>query len=373
MGKYPFKEFADQYMEKMSAVYSPETTANRIRRYNRMNAFVVDLKDRKIISTSSPKQFTEKDIEVIIRRDRELRSPSDMVHEVNALRKLCRFCGNMNLDLCLDRNPELKPRIKGNRRKGTMQDETYQAILEKALEIDPADWMRLRAYALVLLCLDAGTRNKEIRFAEVGDLDTKAWTLDIIHVKGEATYGEARVVPIREEIRPVVARYLAARARWAAEHGCASKALFPSGDGRSDGFMCGNSLRRMKDLVEDELHIRFDLRECRRTFGQRYLDSDLEISSVSVLMGHATTKTTERFYGRQKNRMAIEKARATWSASSEGTSMTGEGSEGASRGAMVDNESSVTPSKTPSPLVDNVASVTDSDGGQSQEIGRQAP
>ena len=33
MGKYPFKEFADQYMEKMSAVYSPETAANRSRRY----------------------------------------------------------------------------------------------------------------------------------------------------------------------------------------------------------------------------------------------------------------------------------------------------------------------------------------------------
>ena len=89
--------------------------------------------------------------------------------------------------------------------------------------------------------------------------------------------------------------------------------FFPSGDKRSgDGFMCGNSLRRMNDLVQEDLHIRFDLRECRRTFGQRYLDNDLEISSVSVLMGHSTTKTTERFYGRQKNRMAIEKARATW-------------------------------------------------------------
>ena len=71
--------------------------------------------------------------------------------------------------------------------------------------------------------------------------------------------------------------------------------------------------------------------------------------------------------------MAIEKARATWSVSSEGTSMTGEGSEGASRGVMVDNESSVTPSEIPSPLVDNVASVTDSDGGQFPEIGRQVP
>ena len=111
--------------------------------------------------------------------------------------------------------------------------------------------------------------------------------------------------------------------------------------------MYGNSLRRMKDLVEDELHIRFDLRECCRTFGQRYLDSDLEISSVSVLMGHSTTKTTERFYGRQKNRMAIEKARATWSSDPEGPSMSDSGPEGSSQRAMVDN----------------VASATEADGG----------
>jgi len=364
MGKYPFKEFAEQYMEKMSTVYSPETAANRMRRYNRMNAFVVDLKDRKLISTSSPKQFTEKDIEVIIRRDRELHSPSDMVHEVNALRKLCRFCGNMNLDLCLDRNPELKPKIKGNRRKGTMQEETYQAILEKALEIDPADWMRLRAYALVLLCLDAGTRNKEIRFAEVGDLDTKAWTFDIIHVKGEATYGEPRTVPIREEIRPVITAYLKARARWVFDNDCASPALFPSNSKCSkDGFMCGNSLRRMKDLVEDELHIHFDLRECRRTFGQRYLDSDLELSSVSVLMGHATTKTTERFYGRQKNRMAIEKARATWSSDrSAGSELDG------SQKSLVDNPPTVTGGQSRPEMVDSGTNVT---GGQSPENGGQ--
>ena len=118
-----------------------------------MNAFIVGLREKKLISTSSPKQFTEKDIEVIIRKDMENHSPSDTVHEVNALRKLCRFCGNMNLDLCLDRNPELKPRLKGNRGKSSMQDETYRAILDAALSVSENDWMRIRAYALVMLCL----------------------------------------------------------------------------------------------------------------------------------------------------------------------------------------------------------------------------
>lgn len=322
MGKYPFKDFAEEYLEKAKTSYSEETYRNRERRYRRMNAFVVDLRDRKLISTSSPKQFTEKDIEVIIREDSKNHSPADMVHEINALNKLCRYCGNYVVEPCLDRNPELRPKHKNGKRRSSMSDETYRAILERGLSVDPADFMRIRAYALVLLCIDTGTRNKEIRLAEVGDIDTRAWTLDIIHVKGEATYGEERVVPIREEIRPVVERYLKARSKWLSDSRCPSKALFPS-DSSKDGFLCGNSLRRMKDLVQQDLQIRFDLRECRRTFGQRYIDQNLELSAVSVLMGHSSTRTTERFYGRQKNLMAIEKARETWEANRGQTSSSG--------------------------------------------------
>ena len=98
-----------------------------------------------------------------------------------------------------------------------------------------------------------------------------------------------------------------------------SKALFPS-DTSKDGFLCGNSLRRMKEIVEQDLQIRFELRECRRTFGQRYIDQNLELPSVSILMGHASTRTTEKYYGRQKNTMAMDKARRTWSSGPDETS-----------------------------------------------------
>ena len=56
-----------------------------------------------------------------------------------------------------------------------------------------------------------------------------------------------------------------------------------------------------------DLNVKFDLRMCRRTFGQRYLDSDVDIESVSVLMGHASTKTTEGFYSRKRLNKAIDK------------------------------------------------------------------
>ena len=90
-----------------------------------------------------------------------------------------------------------------------------------------------------------------------------------------------------------------------------SQALFPSKDS-ADGFLSGSAIGKMKEIVKRKLGIEFDLRECRRTFSQRYLDSDLDIESVSVLMGHASTKTTESFYSRKRMTKAVESAKRTW-------------------------------------------------------------
>ena len=90
-----------------------------------------------------------------------------------------------------------------------------------------------------------------------------------------------------------------------------SHALFPSKNG-ADGYLSGNVIRRIKAVVEDDLDVKFDLRMCRRTFGQRYLDSDVDIESVSVLMGHASAKTTEGFYSRKRLNKAIDNARSSW-------------------------------------------------------------
>lgn len=78
--------------------------------------------------------------------------------------------------------------------------------------------------------------------------------------------------------------------------------------------LCSNVLFQyiMKDYVEKDIGVPFDLRECRRMFGQRYLDRDVDIETVSVLMGHSSTRTTELFYGRRKNIKAIEKVEAMW-------------------------------------------------------------
>ena len=66
--------------------------------------------------------------------------------------------------------------------------------------------------------------------------------------------------------------------------------------------------------MEDDIGVRFELRQCRRTFGQRNLDRGLDIESASVLMGHATTDTTERFYSRMKLEKAQNNLKKVWMA-----------------------------------------------------------
>ena len=49
----------------------------------------------------------------------------------------------------------------------------------------------------------------------------------------------------------------------------------------------------------------FDGRKCRRPYDQYPKDMGASIENVSVNMGHSSTKTTERYYARQRSERAI--------------------------------------------------------------------
>lgn len=311
MSRYPFQDYAEEYMNSMRGIYADETWKNRMRRYRRMDTCIRDLKEKKKISTASPRTMTAEDVRIYLIERKSMVSPSDLVHDVNALRKLFAYVDNPAVELCLNKNPGLKPRAHGRNRKPSMSDEIYDMILKSSAEIDPTNFTLVRAYALVLICLRTGCRNKEIRFANVEDLNTTTWILNIIHVKGEASYGQPREVPVHPDVHRIILNYLLARQKWMLDNSCCSPALFPSNESE-DGYLSGNAIRRIKVKVEEDLKIKFDLRECRRTFGQKYMDDGLDLESTSVLMGHSSTKTTEGFYSRKKLNRAIESAKGTW-------------------------------------------------------------
>ena len=102
-------------------------------------------------------------------------------------------------------------------------------------------------------------RLQEIRLAEVGDINTTQWVFDIVHVKGEDSYGMRRQVPIAPEIRQLVLTYFLARQKWMADFSVDSSSLFPSKES-ADGFLAGNTIRQIKKVFEDDIDVKFELR-----------------------------------------------------------------------------------------------------------------
>ena len=55
-------------------------------------------------------------------------------------------------------------------------------------------------------------------------------------------------------------------------------------------------VEKLKKAVEEDIGETFELRKCRRTFGQRALDEGHDIHNVSLVMGHSSITTTQRYY-----------------------------------------------------------------------------
>ena len=311
MSRYPFPDFADRFLASIDGVLSPRYIEDMRNRFNRQSRVFVLLKNEKKVSSTSPQQFTVEDIRVFLvyRKNEEGAKPSDIRKDITALKKLCESCNNTAVSQCLVKYPQLKPRVREGRLP-SMPKAEYQKLLDRLSEV-PREWKPVRAYAMVSLFIFTGTRTKELRLMNVDDVHTDSWEVDILHPKGEGSYGSVRTVPVPPGIRGIVSLYLEMRKEWSVEHSKNVSALFPSYES-VDGFMSDKTMRSIRKLVESELGIKFDFRMCRRTFGQQYIDANLNVESVSVLMGHATTKTTEGYYCRQKNRVAIENAKDVW-------------------------------------------------------------
>lgn len=291
MGRYPFTDSACEYMNTMKGQLADTTWDALSRRYRRMGSDLVDLYGSKEIKTTSPKNLTPDDVRVYLlyRKSKDL-SQKEIGHDITALKNLLQYNDNPAVDLCLFKNPMLRPRSRG-KRLPPLSNNVYKEMLERSTKVE--GYRMVRAYALVLFAIRTGMRTKEIRFSEIDDLDMESypWLMSITHVKGEDSYGEARTVPVHPDVYPIMRKYLELRKTWLESNDLRSRALFPSMDS-DDGYLSGNRLRSIKKIVEDDLGVEFQLRTCRRTYGQLLSDDSVDIESISVSMGHHSTKTT---------------------------------------------------------------------------------
>lgn len=98
--------------------------------------------------------------------------------------------------------------------------------------------------------------------------------------------------PIYPDGYSILLRYLEARDFKLKTSGKMSEVPFPPICGKQQ-FIGYNMLEKPKTAVEEDISESFDLRKCRRTFGQRALDESQDLYNVLLVLGHASLATTE--------------------------------------------------------------------------------
>ena len=196
----------------------------------------------------------------------------------------------------------------------SLQEGDVQRIIAMGESVPSSDWSRLRAYALVSFAICSGLRSKEMRLCNVQDITSTPdgyWFVKVLHPKGEGSYGKVRTVILNHDCIPIMEKYLEARREYVLRTKNPSNALFVGNHG-SDDYLQGNTLRKMKDIVSGETGIEFDLRTCRRTFGQRLVNRGVDIESVSKVMGHTNPVITSEVYCCKQEDAAIANIKAVY-------------------------------------------------------------
>jgi len=307
--RYPFRTAVNKFLDVYKDMYSKSTFEERARRLRRIGKEIEYLKSEGKISTADPSHLSAEDVRAFysLLKGRNL-SAKGISHEMNALNVLCTFLGNNSVETAKSKYPMLSSKYVRGRLDCFTRHE-FQQITDRVASLDVNDYSRCRAYAVVLLSIGAGLRTKETQYARIENLDLDNGTLFVNRVKGEDTYGEPRLIFIIPDCIPALRRYVESLTiMMGGILQCGY--LFPSPKGTA---LCTNSLRRYKDeIVSQETGLSFPIQKCRRTYGQFALDDGISVESVSVLMGHKTTKTTESYYARRRGSIAVDEAREKW-------------------------------------------------------------
>jgi len=304
MSRYPFRAAANTFLDAYSGVYSDGMAAELGRRYPKIGKQLENLKNSGKISTTNPSFLTCEDIKEYVKfqRQRGLK-PTSISHDVSAINMLCIFTAN---NTCVNaarvKYPLLFP-ARSQQRLPVTELPEYDRILSFASKLTKdSDPRRIRCYAETLLAYGAGLRTQEVQYAKAAFLDHDAKTIFLDHVKGQGSYGQCRTVPIRPECRPTILLWMSIRPN--------NKLLFTNYDGNA---LSTNSLTKDRNLVINETGIDFDYRKCRRTYAQYLIDEGLPVDKLAVILGHSSSKTTEKSYARPRDDRVVAEIINKWS------------------------------------------------------------
>lgn len=210
--------------------YAPITLEVMQRRYIRIDKDVEFLVRTGRMTSQSPQKMIPEDIaNFLVYRQSLGVTNSDILHDIAALKGAFAVVGRNTVDEALARYPYLRPNNHGRAGIQTMDPRAFDRIFENASQVDPGDWRRMRAYAVVVFALATGMRAKEFRLCNAEDIDMcgETWIAIVHHPKGENKYGRQRPTWVDPVAYPFLTRYLRAREDFLEANDLYSHALFP--------------------------------------------------------------------------------------------------------------------------------------------------
>ena len=313
--RYPFRALLPKYFRAVAPYKAKSTLANEKRILRRIAEIIEPIDEEHPLPDglhSSPKKIRKGEVDYFVSKMKELGlKSSTMKKYTQYLDNYLVWCGNPVIAKMRQLRYVHFPREVEDEIP-SLTDEQLEALGFAALEID--GWKGSVARMMAAIYHTTGLRPSELRTQRLADVDTHTHDLRVSCPKGEQVYGKHRTVPVLEHVWPAFEAYLADRKEYLAAHGVEEhEALFPYCDTRGDvRYLSHNEWLKIKTKLERRSGVTFELRHLRSTFCQKSFDNGVMHNSVSKVMGHGSTATTERYYGRIRDKAACSDIRRAW-------------------------------------------------------------
>ncbi len=310
LGRYPFAAGIKYYMERKRGVWKADTTIPvRERDLHRMADIFEDLKARGKISTTDPRHLKEGEIRTYAVEIKNL-DPDTQALQLRLLNGYLKFMRNRALDDMLDLGEFVIPSA-GPKPIKYIEPEDLSKIFEVVEGFK--GWTGCVCRGMVANYFGSGLRPSELRLAEAKDLDLKRGRIFVRHPKGESNWAsQVWVDIIREDMLPMIERFVTDRKSYLLEKGAKNEALFPnlySGN----GFYSQNRFREFKQRIAEASGVDFSLKMFRSTLCTMTVNEDLSrLPAMSVQLRHGSSETTRKYYANIDRSAAGRQLRAAW-------------------------------------------------------------
>lgn len=302
MGRYPFLAHLNEYLTAVKSSWVESTWKNERRRLRHIYKTMETLKNEGKMTTTNPDLMEEADIQAWIAVRRASVGPSTFKKDMDALTWFLAFVGNPVMSRMKARRQ--LPKIAKAQTEPELKalDEEEILLAQNTAEGIEGWWGSVCRF-IAWMYPYTGLRPSELRLAHREDLNTDKWEIWVRHPKGELTYGKRRTVPIPAPARPAVFRYLSEREAMLKMKGTIEEPeLIPKRQGT--GPYSATCYRRVKQCIINLGGGEWAIRDMRTTYAQRSIDLGVQPKSVSRALGHASTQTTEKYYGRIRTKDA---------------------------------------------------------------------